>query len=297
MTARDGDWFPSRWGPDDQLGAMNEVTPDTVTGAARLVKKGKVFSLSHLLENGIPQHWFHGEFQYTTYRRHSDTQNMLPRKNKFSAMNVKINMADHTGTHIDSLNHTAIDGVLYNGLSAAEVTGPFGTTKLGMETAPPIFTRGVLLDVARAKRKSSLEAGYVITPSDIETCTRKQGVTLRRGDAVLVRTGWSRYWMKDNRKYLGSCPGIGKEVASLLIRKRIAIVGADAWNPEVDPNEDPQEDDAVHQMMLVKNGIRMIENLDLDGLAAEKVWTFLFVCLPLPVKGASGSPISPIAVV
>jgi kynurenine formamidase len=297
MTAKDKRWFPSRWGPDDQAGAMNEVTPDTVAKAARLVKKGRVFVLSHVLESGIPQHWFHGEFQYTTFRRHSDIQKMLPRKNKFSAMNVKINMADHSGTHIDSLNHTAIDGLLYNGLSATDITGPLGTTKLGMETAPPVFTRGVLLDVARAKRKPSLEAGYVITPSDIELCVERQGIALRRGDAVLVRTGWSRYWMKDNEKYLGSCPGIGKEAARLLIRKRIAVVGADAWNPEVDPNEDPQEDDAVHQMMLVKNGIRMIENLELDGPAREKVWIFLFVCLPLGVKGASGSPVTPIAVV
>lgn len=297
MTAKGREWFPSRWGSADQAGAMNEVTPEMVTKAARLVKKGKVFFLSHVLESGIPQHWFHGEFQYTTFRRHSDAQKTLPTKNRFSAMNVKINMADHSGTHIDSLNHTAIDGVLYNGLSAAEVTGPLGTTRLGIETAPPIFTRGVLLDVARAKRKPSLEAGCVITPSDIELCIKRQGVALRRGDAVLVRTGWSRYWMKDNERYLGSCPGIGKEVARILIRKRIAIFGADAWNPEVDPNEDPEEEDAVHQMMLVKNGIRMMENLDLDGPASEKAWTFLFVCLPLRVKGASGSPITPIAVV
>lgn len=297
MMIAKSDWFPSRWGADDQAGAMNEVTPEIITSAARLVRKGKIFVLSHILESGIPQHWFHGEFQYSTYRRHSDTQKMFTKKNKFSAMNVKVNMADHSGTHIDSLNHTAIDGLLYNGISAAEVTGPLGTTKLGMETSPPIFTRGVLLDVARAKRKPSLEAGYVIKPSDIDLCIRRQRVTLRKGDAVLVRTGWSRHWMNDNNKYLGSCPGIGKEAASLLIRKRIAIFGADAWNPEVDPNEDPKEEDAVHQMMLVKNGIRMIENLYLEEPAREKSWTFLLVCLPLQVKGASGSPITPIAVV
>jgi kynurenine formamidase len=119
---------------------------------------------------------------------------------------------------------------------------------------------------------------------------------LRRGDAVLVRTGWSKYWMKDNRKYLGPCPGIGKEAAHLLVQKKVALVGADTWNLEVDPNEDSEEDDIVHQMLIVKNGIRIIENLVLEALAKEKAWTFLFVCLPLQVKGGSGSPITTIGV-
>ncbi|MDA4134217.1 MAG: cyclase family protein [Thaumarchaeota archaeon] len=297
MTATKQDWFPSKWGPDDETGALNETTPGLIAGAARLVKKGKIFHLSHVLESGIPQHWFHGEFQYSTFRRHSDTLKVFGSKNKLSAMNVKINMADHSGTHIDALNHTSIDGVLYNGVPAAEVTGTFGTTKLGIETTPPIFVRGVLLDVARAKRKAVLDPGYVITPSDIESCIKKEGVRLQRGDAVLIRTGWSKYWMRNNRKYLGHCPGIGKEAARLLIRKHVVLVGADAWNPEVDPNEDPAEEDIVHQMLLVKNGIRAVENLDLEGLAKERAWLSLFVCLPLRIKGGSGSPITAIAVI
>jgi kynurenine formamidase len=291
------DWFPSRWGPLDEDGALNEITPELVVSAARLVKKGKTFNLSHVLESGIPQHWFHGEFQYATFRRHGDTLKVFKSKNKVSAMNVRINMADHSGTHIDALNHTSIDGVLYNGVSAAEVTGTFGTTKLGIENTPPIFTRGVLLDVAGLKRKASLDPGYAITASDIDSCIQRQGIRLRRGDAVLIRTGWSRYWMKDNQKYLASCPGIGKEAARLLIKKKVALVGADAWNPEVEPNEDPAEVDSVHQMILVKNGIRIIENLDLESLAKERVWTFLFICLPLRVKGGTGSPVTVAAVV
>jgi kynurenine formamidase len=291
------DWFPSKWGHLDENGALNEITPDSIVGAARLVKKGMTFNLSHVLEYGIPQHWFHGEFQYSTFRRHSDSMKILDRKNKVGAMNVKINMADHSGTHIDALNHTSIDGMMYNGVSAEEVTGTFGTTKLGIEKTPPIFARGILLDIARSKRKAVLDPGYVITSSDVESCVKKQGIDLRRGDAVLIRTGWSRYWMKDNPRYLRSCPGIGKEAARLMIQKKVILVGADAFNPEVDPNEDPAEEDIVHQMLIVKNGIRMIENLDLEGLAKERAWTFLFVCLPLQVKGATGSPITALAVI
>jgi kynurenine formamidase len=297
MEQRQENWFPSRWGPQDEKGSLNEITPQLVIRAAKLVKKGKVISLSHILESGIPQHWFHGEFQYNTFRRHSDTQKLLVRKNKFSAMNVRIDMADHSGTHIDALNHTAIDGLMYNGVSAEEVTGPFGTAKLGIEKTPPIFVRGVLLDIARSKRKKVLDAGYVITTSDIESCINKEEVRLQRGDAILIRTGWSKYWMKSNRKYLGHCPGIGREAAQLLIQKRIVLVGSDAWNPEVDPNEDPEEEDIVHQMLLVKNGIRVIESMDLEALARERAWTHLFVCLPLQIKGASGSPVTAIAVI
>ncbi|MDA4123526.1 MAG: cyclase family protein [Thaumarchaeota archaeon] len=290
------DWFPSKWGPLDEIGALNEITPELIIGAARLVRKGKTFNLSHVLESGIPQHWFHGEFQYSTFRRHSDTLKLFGKKNKVSAMNVKISMADHSGTHIDALNHTSINGLLYNGTPAEEVTGTFGTTKLGIDRTPPIFTRGVLLDVAGAKRKAVLDPGYAITASDIESCIKRQGIKLGRGDAVLIRTGWSKYWMKDNGKYLGPCPGIGKEAARLLVEKKIVLVGADAWNPEVDPNEDPEEDDVVHQMLIVKNGIRIIENLDLEELVKEKARAFLFVCLPLLVKGGSGSPITAMAV-
>jgi kynurenine formamidase len=276
---------------------MNGITPELVISAAGLVKKGRIFNLSRVLENGIPQHWFHGEFQYSTFRRHSDVLRTSDKKNKFSAMNVKISMADHSGTHIDALNHTAIEGMLYNGIPAADVTGTFGTTKLGIEKTPPIFVRGVLLDVARAKNRSALDPGYVITASDVRSCLKRENVILQKGDAVLVRTGWTRYWMKDNQKYLGPCPGIGKEVAGLLVEKQVALVGADAWNPEVDPNEDPAEEDVVHQILIVKNGISVIENLDLEELSKERAWTFLFVCLPLRLKGGSGSPVTPIAVV
>jgi kynurenine formamidase len=285
-----------RWGRDDELGALNEITPAIVVKAAGLVKKGKVYRLGRVLEYGIPQHWFHGEFQYSTFRRHGDTLKLFNSKNRMSAMNMKLSMADHTGTHIDGLNHISIGGKLYGGLNADAVTQTFGTTNLGIEKTPPIFTRGVFIDIASLKKKESLEPGYVITSRDIEDYLGQTSLSVQPGDAILIRTGWGRYWMKDNEKYLGPCPGIGKDAARLLIQKRVAIIGLDTYNVEVSPNEDPQEEDSVHQMLIVENGIRLIENLSLEEAGGDQIKECLFVCLPLMVKGGSGSPISPIAV-
>jgi kynurenine formamidase len=102
--------------------------------------------------------------------------------------------------------------------------------------------------------------------------------------------------MKDNQRYSDTCPGIGLAAAEWIAEQGVTIVGADTWNVEVSPCEDPKESDAVHQLLITKNGIRMIENMNLEELRRDKVWEFLFVCLPLNLKGATGSPVTPIAV-
>ncbi len=285
-----------RWGQNDEIGALNEISAATIIQAASIVKKGRIYCLGHVLEYGIPQHWFHGEFQYSTYRRHSDTLKLFNAKNRLSAMNMKFSMADHTGTHIDGINHISINGKLYNGHDAASITGTFGTTKLGIEKSPQIFTRGIFLDIARLKEKNVLEANYVITPSDIVECLEQMNLKIQPGNAVLIRTGWSKYWMKDNTKYLGPCPGIGKNAARWLIQKRVGLVGLDTDNVEISPDEDPEEVDSVHQLLIVNYGIRLIENLFLEDANRDRIKECLFICLPLLVKGGTGSPITPIAV-
>ena len=155
------------------------------------MKKGKTFNLSHVLKYGIPQHWFHGEFQvFHVQASAGDSMKILDRKNKVGAMNVKINMADHSGTHIDALNHTSIDGMMFNGVSAEEVTGDLRDHgKPGIEKTPPIFARGVLLDIARSKRKAVLDPGYVITSSDVESIVKKQGIDLSGRRATPCSSG------------------------------------------------------------------------------------------------------------
>ena len=289
-------WYPSKWGSEDEIGALNSISPSKITTAARLVSKGKVYNLAQILEDGIPNHPFHGPFWYATFRRHSLDLKSPGKQNDAGGMNTRIEMADHTGTHIDALNHVSIGERVYNGIVAEDIVGFFGSTKLGIEKTPPIFTRGVLLDVAAAKEVDCLAPGYAISEKELRNCLETNHLKLEAGDAVLVRTGWMKYWMADNKKFLGPVPGIDLSAATWLADQGAAIVGADTWNVEVDPTEDLRGADAVHQHLLTKNGIRLIENLSLDELSRDKVSEFLFVCLPLRLKGGTGSPITPIAV-
>jgi kynurenine formamidase len=288
--------YSSKWGAHDEIGALNEITSSKVLEAARLIKTGRMCRLGHIFEYGMPHEWFHGEFMYCTFHRHEDTLKLFSSKNKLGAMNLRLEMSDHTGTHIDGINHTSIDGLLYNGLSASEVTNTFGTSRLGMEKTPPIFTRGILADIASMVGVDRLQPGYVISAEEIESFLTKRELRVRKGDALLIRTGWSQLWMSDNKNYVGSCPGIGLSAARWAAQEGVALVGVDTSNGEVAPNEDPEEVDAVHQFLIVKNGIRIIENLDLEGLKDEGVAEFAFICLPLLIRGGAGSPVSPIAV-
>jgi hypothetical protein len=162
-------WFPSKWGAEDELGALNEISPAKLIEATKLVKLGKAYNLSQLMEYGIPQNWFHGPFLYATFRRHDDSLRLYPSKNKVGAMSLRLEISDHSGTHIDSLNHSSIDGTLYNGFEANKITDMFGTSKLGMDKTPPIFSRGVLIDVAGYRNREMVDDSYAISPEEIQS--------------------------------------------------------------------------------------------------------------------------------
>lgn len=287
----------SRFGREDEIGAMNLLTPERVAAALKLGKGGRVFSLAHTLEDGMPVNWFHQDFVYSTYRSAPEMleyfSHSFPNTNRITFTNLRMEMSDHTGTHLDGLNHAAIGNRLYNGVDTRKVTTTRGTKKLGIETMPPLVSRGVLLDMTLDHRYSKRE---VITVADCRRALSRERVTVRKGDTVLLYTGWERFWKSDNHKFLSSMPGIGVEAAKWLAREGVVAVGSDTQSVEVEPNEDPSQDGVVHQVLITKNGIHLIENLKLSGLAKAGVYEFLFVCLPLKVKGGTGSPVSPIAV-
>jgi kynurenine formamidase len=290
-------WYPSKWGAEDEVGALRNVTEAKVRSSSRMVEKGKIYALDHVLEYGVPVFKFHGDFIYSTFRRHTESLEFFRSKNKFGAMNARLQITDHTGTHIDALNHISKGDRLYNGHKADKVIGTFGTSKLGIETTPPIFTRGVLLDIASYEGKDVLEPNHSISAADIKGALRKDKLKIEKGDAVLIATGWAALWMVDNDKFSKTCPGINLDAGRWLAAQDVSIVGADTWNVEVTPAEKQDEFGPVHQHLLTENGIRLIENMDLEELRKDKVREFLFVCLPLRVKGGTGSPIMPIAVV
>lgn len=247
---------------------------------------------------GMPIHEAHRPgYSYLLHRHHEDEYQ--PDKNgpRTSAAGVLVCM-EHSGTHIDALCHQADDLKLFGDMSVnREVQTPRGFTELGVEEVSPIIAPGVLLDVATTHDTESLEPGYAVTAGDLISCCERQSVSIEAGDVVLVRTGNARYW-NDPDRYLAG-PGMATGASQWLAGKRVLAVGADNMAWDVIGYEDPELGCTLpgHLVLLARHGIYIIENLVLDELAAAGHHRFQFICIPLKLVGATGSPVRPIAVV
>jgi kynurenine formamidase len=290
-------WWPSRYGPDDQRGAANLQTPEKVLQAVGLIKSGRVYQLGHLYENGMP---VPGNRHFSLTIPGSPTNPPAGKNRIISHDELVSGEIGQVGTQFDGLGHVGArlgdDDYFYNGFKRSEFGTAYGLTKLGVENVGVFFTRGILLDVAGLKGAGRLPIGYVITVEDVTNCLKADGLSINAGDVVLLRTGHSQLWMKDNAQYGKGEPGIGMEAARFLAGKQVSLIGADTWAIEVVPPQDPERPFEVHQFDLTRNGIYHLENLDLEQLAADKVHEFAFVFSPLRLKGATGSPGNPIAV-
>jgi kynurenine formamidase len=298
-------WHPSRYGPDDILGAMNLVTPESILTAVGLIKKGVVYDLSHNLDQDMPIPGFHGSFfantQFTLENGaewHDKYLGLM--KNGYSAQNMRIAMSDHSGTHIDQLNHVGIrqengQYLIYNGTANRDVIDTFGTRKLGIENLPPLITRGVLIDVAGFKGVENLEAGYAIQPGELDKSLAAQGVDVRKGDTVLVHTGWGRFW-NDAAKTVSGEPGLGKACAKWAVEHDIVCWGCDQFGTDPIPFEFEGEALPMHLEMLTKAGIRLMENIRMTEIVEKKIYEFCLFAAPLKIKGGTGSPIRLLAI-
>ncbi|MEM0381878.1 MAG: cyclase family protein [Nitrososphaerota archaeon] len=279
-------------------GALKFLTGSKMAQSLSLARRGRVYQLGWVLDENSPSHPFHGPLFYATFRRVRDSLRMW--RGSFGAMNVRLEMSDHTGTHIDALNHVSRGHMLYGGRSVDELETERGTVELGGENFHPIITRGLLFDIAASRGRDILEDDYLITLDDVTRALKLEGIDEpSEGDAVLVRTGWGSLWKRDNKRYIGPpMPGISLEVAKWLSKKRVVLVGGDTPSVErilVDPPGAPHEE-PVHQHLIVDEGIFMLENLNLEELSREKVYQFLFICIPLRVRGATASPVNPLAI-
>ncbi|MBB5755111.1 cyclase family protein [Prosthecomicrobium pneumaticum] len=299
-------WYPSRFGADDVIGALNLVTPQTVKAAFGLVKKGVIYDLSFVMEQDMPIPSFHGSFfANTQYSLENGAEwhhlAMDRMTNGFSAQNLRLAISDHSGTHIDQLNHVGeqqADGdfLLYNGIRNKDVISTFGTSKLGIETMPPMIARGVLIDVAGHKGVDMLPPGYAIQPEELDAVLAAQGTVVKEGDVVLVHTGWARNWRQPKKMMEGE-PGLGKACAEWAIGKNIICWGLDQFATDPVPYETPGEALPMHIAMLTKAGIRLMENVNMAPIVDEKVYEFMVIAAPLKIRGATGSPIRLIALV
>jgi kynurenine formamidase len=289
-------WWPSEWGPDDQLGAGHRLTPAKVLEATSLIKEGRVYSLGRPYDTGMP---IFGN------RHYSLTIPGLPTVITGGENKVVFNdelvsgEIGQLGTQFDGLGHvgTEIDGdyVFYNGFKLSEFGTSYGLTKLGVEHAPAFFTRGVLVDVPRYKGVERLDPEYIITIADIEGTLEMEGVEIHAGDVVIFNTGWGQLWKVDNDTFNASEPGPGITAIKWLAEKDIAMTAADNYAMEAIPGENPARSIEGHQWLLAR-GIYNLENLDLSELAADRVYEFAFIFAPLKLAGATGSPGNPIAV-
>jgi kynurenine formamidase len=290
-------WWPSEWGPKDQRGAANRVTPARVRRAAGLIKEGKIYQLGRLYEHGMP---LPGNRHFSLTIPGSPTGGPFGKNKMVYHDEMFSGEIGQIGTQLDGLGHVGVrmggDDFFYNGLRRSEFGKAYGLEKLGIEHVGVFFTRGVLVDVAGFKGVSRLKVGEVITPQDLEGALKKQGVSVGEGDVVLLRTGHGQLWMKDNETYGKGEPGIGMAAGRWLAARKIVLVGSDTWATEVVPPEDKDRPYEVHQLLLVRHGIYNLENLDLEALARDQVYEFAFIFAPLRLKGATGSPGNPIAV-
>ena len=259
--------------------------------------RARVFDLEQPRFAGMPVHPAHkpGYF-YGLHRRHRDSYRPQQYGPRTGASGV-LTMMEHSGTHIDALCHQAADLKFHGGVSVDDVERADGYRALGAETIRPILTRGVLLDVAGWKGVEMLPPHYGITADDLDSCARTAGLVVNACDVLIVRTGYGRCW-NDEATYL-SAAGVSKSGNVWAADKRVVAVGADnmAWDSmeERDPDTNMMLYGHVH--LLVTHGIHIIENLNLEELTAAGHREFCFVGVPLKFRGATGSPIRPLALV
>jgi kynurenine formamidase len=304
--ARTAGWFPSRYGAGDQAGALNEIGPEQVLTAVRLVRTGRVHDLAHVLHADVPAFPGRTFRQYLTTNAHSVNARNNPRNdggpaglglNGVNWVVEQITATQQMGTHVDGLNHLQVGDTSYNGFRLADIAEDYGTNRLGIETLPQVVTRGLLLDVAAVRGVERLEAGEVITVSDARAALDRHGLIVRPGDAVLFHTGWGTLWGTDNDRYGRGEPGPGLDLAHWLAERRVAVTGCDTWSYGPYPAEDPDEPFVVPQTLNVRHGVVVAENLRLAEIAALGLTEFLFVLSHAKLRGSTGAWVTPLAIV
>ena len=289
-TASAADWYPSAYGPNDEIGAANLLTPEVVMQAVGLVKTGKTYPLAVPVDKNLPA------FRHRSFRLYNVQVGKSLGPNKFTFNDELVNAWTGVGTQLNGIGHIGIDNVYYNGNKAADFVSVDGVTRLGVEKVPPMVTRGVVLDMTAYYGKVIVPGGTEFSVTDIQAVLKKQGLTLRKGDVVLFNTGWLELIGKDNTQFLDVEPGIGMEAAQWLADRGIVAFGGDTWASEVYPNPHGKEEFPVNQYMLAKRGIYNLELIDRRALVRDKAWEFLFVLGQPLYVGSTQVNVNPVAI-
>jgi kynurenine formamidase len=279
-------WWPSPFGEDDQLGMLNHIDEAKRRAALRLVREGRLYDLGRVLDENCPV--FPGRYfrQTLVTTAHHANMSMPIGDNMVNWVTEVVSGTMQLGTHLDALSHLQVGDRGYNGWTVAELAGPAGMKRLGAETIPQIVTRGWVVDVS----ERGLGVGGVVSVEDLD------GIEPEPGDAVLFHTGWGAHW-DDPEAYLSGEPGPGYEVAEWLVERGVALTGCDTWSYGPVPAEDPARPFEVPQMLNVRHGVFVVENLDTSALVADGVREFALILTHPKLRGATGAWTSPIALV
>jgi len=305
MGRRYSNW--GRWGPRDERGTLNFVTPERVLAACALPRRGLVVSCALPFDARGPQTGFAGRHNpvHVMLADGGDAlagaQDFLP--GGFRYADDAIHMPLQCGTQWDALAHVFYDGRMYNDRDMREVTSGGARVNSIDKIKDGVVARGVLLDLPRFRRVPWLENGTAILPEELDACAESQGVTVEPGDALLVRTGMLTRCL-EQRSWAGYCggpaPGLSVHCARWIHEREIAALATDTWGVEVIPNETPDCFQPLHMIALRNTGLLLGEIFQLDPLARacseDGEYAFLFVAPPLPITGAVGSPINPLAI-
>ena len=282
---------PTKWGAADERGAANLQGPKQVLKAAGLIRTGEVIELGRTLSSEIP---LFGTRKFEIHLKRTGPS--IGSNQRRSNEELIVTELGQVGTQFDMFPHQTIGDSTYNCVKIDDIATRGGFTKMGVDGIGTLFTRGLLIDVAAYKGVDMLQAGYEITPDDLQGALRRENLSIEPGDAVLIHTGWGKLWGVDNAKYNASCPGIGAPAAEWLAKQNPMLFGSDNFPVEVAPNPDKAISLPVHQIALVVNGIFLLENMKLDELAAKHVHEFAFAVQPLKIKGGTGSTVAPVAI-
>ena len=285
----------SKFGPNDQIGNLNYLTPEKTIAASKLITKGKAYRLGVETNKNTPAFGTR-TFSITVLQPgQAGGASLGPTKTTYN--DDIITGWVGIGSQIDGLGHAGIDNLYFNCNKAADFAMPDGLKKLGIENVPAVATRGVLLDMAGYFNTDVVKEGTAFNRVEIEGAMKRQGIqSIERGDVVLFYTGWQKLLGKDNKRFISVNPGLGREGARYLASLDVVMVGVDTANFEVIPFENDAGIYEVHQILLALNGIYILENMNTEEMVKDQAWEFLFTLGPTRITGAVQAIVNPIAI-
>jgi len=285
----------SKFGPDDQIGNMNNVTPAKTLAATKLVTTGKSYRLAIETNKDTPA--YPPRTFAITIVQPTQTGGATIGPTKTTYNDDLVNGWNGVGTQLDGLGHIGIDNLYFNCNKAADFAATDGLKKLGVEHVPAVATRGVLLDMAGYFKTDIVKEGTAFNRAEIEGAMKRQGIkSIEKGDVVLFYTGWLKLLGQDNKRFGSVAPGLGRDGAKYLASLGIAMVGSDTWSFEVIPFENGAGIFEVHQILIPLNGIHILENINTEELVRDQAWEFLFTLGPARITGGVQAIVNPVAI-